>query len=108
MSAERVRKIREEEARRFDDALGSARMRALYRLDLMTEKIESIGYQTEGEIGSDDPLEAVRGALEHQPPFEEIIVSTLPSGLSRWLKMDLPNRVSRMADVPVVAVEAEP
>ncbi len=35
---------------------------------------------------------AIGDALRDQL-FDEIILSTLPPGLSRWLKMDLPSRV---------------
>lgn len=36
----------------------------------------------------------------------EVIVSTLPAGISRWLKLDLASRIARMSDVPVTTVEA--
>lgn len=104
---EQARAAMEENARRFEAELGEARRRAQRRLELMIEKIESVGGEAEGEIGIDDPLEATRVVLEREPRFDEIIVSTLPGGVSRWLKMDLPNRVARMTDVPVVTIEAE-
>ena len=40
--------------------------------------------------------------------FDEIIVSTLPPGLSRWLKMDLATRLERAFGLPVVALVQEP
>lgn len=82
------------------------RRRAQSRLDQMIEKIRAVGGQAEGELGDPDPLEAARDVLRRQS-FDEVIVSTLPSGLSRWLKLDLPNRVARITDVPVTTVEAE-
>ena len=39
---------------------------------------------------------------------DAVIVSTLPAGVSRWLKMDLPSRIDRMTDAPVTTIEAEP
>lgn len=104
---EQARAATEEYARRLDAEFEEARTRAQHRLDLMIDEIQSLGGEAEGEVGTDDPVEATRVVLERQPPFDEIIVSTLPSRLSRWLKMDLPNRVSRMTDVPVTTIEAE-
>ena len=33
-----------------------------------------------------------------------VLVSTLPTTLSRWLRQDLPHRISRKVDVPVAVV----
>lgn len=97
----------EENVRRREAELEESRSRAQQRLELMVEKIESLGGQADGEVGVDDPMEATALVLERQPAFQEIIVSTLPVGLSRWIKMDLPNRIARMTDVPVTTVQAE-
>ena len=35
-----------------------------------------------------------------------MVVSTLPTHLSRWLKLDLPRRVERATGLPVQHVEA--
>lgn len=96
----------EERTRRFEAALAEAQQRAERRLAAMIAKIESMGGKADGEVGVDDPLQATRTALETHRPVDEIIVSTLPSGLSRWLRMDLPNRIARLTDVPVRTVEA--
>ena len=37
-------------------------------------------------------------------PYDEIILSTLPSSVSRWLKLDLPHRVEQHYDVPVTTL----
>jgi cell pole-organizing protein PopZ len=83
-----------------------ARRRAQHRLNQMVDKIAAIGGKATGEVGDSDPAKAVRAALESET-FEEVIISTLPARLSRWLKMDLPSRVSRMTEVPVTTIEAE-
>lgn len=88
------------------EAVDHARKRSELRLDRMIEDIRSAGGEAEGEVGSADPVEAVKGVMQHKS-FDEVIVSTLPAGISRWLKMDLPSRLSRMTQVPVTTIEAE-
>lgn len=83
-----------------------ARSKAEHRLSLMIDKIRSTGGEADGEVGDPDPAVAVKDVLRTQT-FDEIIVSTLPTGLSGWLKMDLSSRVSRMAETPVTTVTAE-
>ncbi len=41
-------------------------------------------------------------------PFDEIILSTLPPGMSRWLKMDLPHRVEAVYGLPVTHIIGQP
>jgi len=84
----------------------AARARARRRLELVLQLIRSVGGEADGELGNPDPLTAVRVVLERDPTFEEIIISTLPIGLSRWLEMDLPARVARLTDTPVTTVTA--
>lgn len=49
------------------------------------------GTEVTGDIGDLEPLTAIRDAL-NLGRYEEIIVSTLPLGVSRWLKRDLVSR----------------
>lgn len=88
------------------DAMEEARRRSEHRLEAIVGRIERAGGTATGEVGDHDPAAAVRRVLEQQS-FDELIISTLPAGLSRWLKMDLPSRISRMTDIPVTVVEAE-
>jgi hypothetical protein len=39
--------------------------------------------------------------------YDEIIISTLPEGISRWLRMDVPNRIKRKVKIPVTTVAAK-
>jgi hypothetical protein len=65
---------------------------------------EAAGGHVEGLVGDTDPFVAVQGALQ-RTPFDEIIVSTLPTHVSHWLRLDLPARVRRLG-VPVTVVTA--
>ncbi|MCC5947002.1 MAG: hypothetical protein JJT89_00985 [Nitriliruptoraceae bacterium] len=85
--------------------LEEARARAEERLQKMVGRIEELGGQVHGDVGASDPYVAARDVLDKQA-FDEVLVSTLPRRLSRWLKMDLPSRLERCTDVPVTTVEA--
>jgi uncharacterized membrane-anchored protein len=52
-----------------------------------------------------DPMDAIEETL-HDGDFHEIILSTLPRSVSRWLHIDLPSRVEHLG-VPVTTVVAE-
>lgn len=63
---------------------------------------EAAGAPVEGIVGSTDPIAAVEDALNLRG-FDEVIVSTLPSKLSHWLRLDLPSKVTGMG-LPVTTV----
>jgi len=54
---------------------------------------EAAGSKVEGIVGDPDPLAAVHDAVNLRG-FDEIIISTLSPRLSRWLKLDLPSKLS--------------
>ena len=60
------------------------------------------GSQVVAVIGAHEPFAAVRDALQMMA-FDEVIVSTLPPRVSRWLHIELPSRV-RALGVPVTEV----
>ena len=65
---------------------------------------EAAGSHVEGLLGDSDPYVAVTAALE-QGDYDEIVISTLPARVSRWLHLDLPARVQRLG-LPVTVVTA--
>ena len=78
---------------------------AQQRLDALVAFLESNGGTASGWITRNDPITATDDALL-DGRFDEIVISTLPAGLSRWLKMDLPCRLKRRTSIPVTHVEA--
>jgi hypothetical protein len=63
---------------------------------------EAAAGHVEGIVGAPDPVVAVHDAINLRG-FDEVIVSTLPTKLSRWLKLDLPSKISG-AGLPVTTV----
>jgi hypothetical protein len=66
---------------------------------------DAAGSHVEGIVGASAPLTAVMDAI-NQFGFDEVIVSTLPSRVSRWLKLDLPSKVGGLG-LPVTTVVAK-
>lgn len=85
--------------------LDEARTRARQRLDDAVERFGKLGAEVDGQVGDERPLDAIRDALRTWQ-CDEVILSTLPAGASRWLKMDLVSRASRTLPIPVTHVEA--
>jgi hypothetical protein len=70
------------------------------------ERMRSEGLQvTAGKVGDPDPVAAVQDEVNFTK-YDEIVVSTLPGGISKWLKLDLPHRVERVTGLPVTHVTA--
>ena len=71
------------------------------------ERLRAAGLDvTEGKVGDPDPVAATEDAVNFGK-FDEIIVSTLPKHVSKWLKLDLPHRVERACGLPVTHVEGQ-
>ena len=88
----------------WDEA--ASRDAAKARLDEVLGRLRDMGAEADGEIGDRDPVMAVRDALRGRD-VDEVIVSTLPRGLSRWLGEDVPSRLRDSVPVPVTLVTQE-
>jgi len=66
---------------------------------------EAAGGRVEGKIGDSNPSDAINDAM-HLDGYDEIIISTLPKRVSRWLHADLPSKLKPLG-VPVTTVIAQ-
>ena len=73
------------------------------RLDTELVRLRQIGATADGAVGDPDPVKAIENTLP-QRAFDEIILSTLPPGISRWLALDLPHRIRRRTDIPLTVI----
>lgn len=84
-----------------DEAIAAAQA----RLDEVLVRLRGLGTPASGEIGSPDPVAAVQDAMRVRH-VDEVILSTLPVGISRWLGQDVPSRLRGAVRVPVTVVIA--
>ena len=76
------------------------------RLAAFLGVLRNQGVEAEGEIGDRDPIQAVRDVLRTKA-VDEIILSTLPVGTSKWLAQNMVRRLKRSTGLPVTHVIAE-
>lgn len=75
------------------------------RLAELLEVLGDLGATATGAVGPTNPMQAIAEALA-EGPAHEIVLSTLPAGLSKWLSRDLPSRCAKRFAIPVTHVEA--
>ena len=63
---------------------------------------DAAGKEVDGMLGVAEPLAAIQDAVNIHG-FDEIIISTLPKRVSRWLRLDLPSK-ARGLGLPVTVV----
>jgi hypothetical protein len=84
-----------------DQGIAAAKL----NLDTELDRLREIGAVADGAVGDANPLVAIKKVVGEQE-FDEIILSTLPPGVSRWLALDLPHRVRRKFDLPLTVITA--
>jgi len=87
----------------YDDAVRDS---AQVRLDLTLSYLRAEDIVASGELGDDDPFTATLDAIDEYHP-DEVIISTLPSSSSGWLRRDLIERIQDSTGTPVTHVESD-
>lgn len=85
--------------------LPDERLIAAQRLEAGLQWLANLGVTATGEVGTTDAVASVT-AVVARGGFDEVLISTLPSRLSRWLKQDLPTKLAKVVKVPVNVVTA--
>ncbi|MDX1510996.1 MAG: hypothetical protein R3249_06600 [Nitriliruptorales bacterium] len=76
---------------------------AEHRLEVALDEFSSLDAIVTGVVGDEKPLAAIHHALAIDD-YDEIIVSTFPAGLSRWLRTNIIDRLAEEVDLPVTHV----
>ncbi|MDJ0925957.1 MAG: hypothetical protein QNJ77_15505 [Acidimicrobiia bacterium] len=92
--------------RDYSDTWDAHQSSARQRLNRALSEIRLAGASALGSVEQPDPIEAVSTRLRREE-YDEVIVSTLPKTLSRWLKMDLPSKIERAVSMPVTTIIAK-
>jgi hypothetical protein len=79
---------------------------AEHHRDAFVEELRGEGLDVkEAMVGDPDPLAAVQDAVNFNK-YDDVIVSTLPLKISKWLRIDLPSKVKAATGLPVTHVVA--
>ena len=90
---------------------GEVEEAARQRLDEALQRFREMGADVDGEVGDVDPVTALvtaeRAARLAGDPYDEVLLSTLPQGVSRWLGLDSVSRAKARVNIPVTHLVAE-
>lgn len=86
---------------------GGGREAAAKMLSAAVQQLRDAGLEADGEVGAADPIVAVTDAWDPKR-YDEIVVSTLPMRISKWLHGGLPERIGKNTGAPVVHVVSQP
>jgi GABA permease len=84
-------------------AAGGGRVAAAGNLEEALGRFHGAGLEADGFVGDGNPAMAVTEAWD-PGRFDEIIVSTLPMRVSKWLHAGLPERIAKLTGAPVTHV----
>ena len=77
------------------------------RLEQTLAALRQAGLEVSGYVTHPDPLTSIRNAMQSHPA-DEIVISTLPSGKSGWLRGDLIGQARRATGRPVEHLTFDP
>ena len=80
--------------------------RARTRLEYGLSILRSLGATADGKVGDANPAKAISEVLKREN-IDEVVLSTLPKGISRWLGLDIPHQIQRRFHVPVTVIKAQ-
>ena len=83
----------------------TARKLVAERLARAVERLQGDDIPVTGVVGHPDPLVAVEDVWDPRR-FDEVIVVTLPTDVSRWMTLDLPHRIERFTGARMTHVVA--
>jgi nucleotide-binding universal stress UspA family protein len=86
---------------------GGGRAAAKQTVTEAVERLRAAGLEVQGSVGDSDPVIAVTEAWD-PTRYDEIVISTLPMHLSKWLHAGLPERIANVTGAPVTHVVSEP
>ncbi len=86
---------------------GGGRAAAETKLAEALERLQAADLEADGSIGDGDPLIAVTEAWDPKR-YDEVVISTLPMRVSKWLHAGLPERVQRLTGAPVTHLVSHP
>ncbi len=86
---------------------GGGREAAQAKLFDAVDRLRAAGLDVDGSIGNPDPVVAVMESWDPKR-YDEIIVSTLPMKLSKWLRAGLPERIAKLTGAPVEHLVSQP
>ncbi len=66
---------------------------------------EAAGAHVEGKIGDANPADAINDAVNIDG-YDEIIISTMPARVSKWLHLNLPSKLTPLG-LPITTVTAK-
>jgi hypothetical protein len=72
----------------------------------LAERLVEPGIDLTVDVGVDDPVALVQKAV-HGAHIDQVVVSVLPEGVSRWTQADVAGHLRRALNVPVEVVAAE-
>jgi GABA permease len=75
------------------------------QLGLALARWRDVGIECMGRVGDPDALAAASDAA-NDGSFDEVIVSTLPKHVSKWLHLDLPHKIAHATGLPTEHVSA--
>lgn len=76
------------------------------RLQFGLETLRKLGATVDGDVGDPNPAKAIPEVLQRRH-FDEVALSTLPRGISRWLPLNVPRQIERKFKIPVSVIKVQ-